>query len=114
MIYTMEKNLKYTGHEAVTISACQILPSTSFDVSENLRVLYVVEGEVSIQFTSGAKRLSRDAVEIIGINEPVRLFSQTDNTVLLFTVDGEFAKSRCERIDRMILNCSFDFIFYSF
>ena len=113
MIYTMGKNLKYTGQEAVTISACQILPSTSFDVSENLRVLYVVEGEVSIQFTSGAKRLSRDAVEIIGINEPVRLFSQTDNTVLLFTVDGEFAKSRCERIDRMILNCSFDFIFPS-
>ena len=109
----MERNLEYAGQRMIAISACQILLNTSFDVSEDLRVLYVVEGEVSIQFTSGAKKLSRDAVEIIGINEPVRLFSQTDNTVLFFTVDGEFAKSRCERIDRTILNCNFDFIFPS-
>ena len=54
----MERNLEYAGQRMIAISACQILLNTSFDVSEDLRVLYVVEGEVSIQFTSGAKKLS--------------------------------------------------------
>ena len=109
----MENRSEYGRQKMLTISACRILPNTAFDVSDNLRVLYVVKGEVSIQFTSGAKKLFRDDVEIIGIHEPVRLFSQENNAVLFFTVDGDFAKRRCDRIDRMILNCNFDFIFPS-
>lgn len=109
----MKRDLIYSNRQVINISAHQILPNELFDFSKNLRVVYVVDGEVSIQFTSGAKKLCRDGVEIIGINEPVRLSSHKKNTVLFFTIDGDFAKSLYERIDRMILNCNFNFIFPS-
>ena len=42
-----------------------------FHLSKNLRIIYVLKGELTLKFVAGAATVKEGSIEIININEPV-------------------------------------------
>lgn len=79
----------------------------SFHLSKNLRIIYVLKGELTLKFVAGKTTIKEGSIEIININEPVCFFAGTEgNVVLLFEIDGAFAKKMQPMIDRALYNCN--------
>lgn len=84
-----------------------------FHLSKNLRIIYVLKGELTLEFVAGKSTVKEGSVEIININEPVCFFDGTEgNVVLLFEIDGAGAKKIQPLIDRALYNCNTT-LFYS-
>ena len=96
-----------TGDNGLVIKALEIR-NKPFHVSENLRILYVLKGTLGLEFVAGRCYLTEGNIEIINIDEPVKLFSESgeENVVLVFEVERETAKSLQPLIDKALYNCS--------
>lgn len=78
-----------------------------FNLSRNLRIIYVLKGEVTLQFVAGKTSVKEGQMEIINIEEPVAVISGSEgNIVLLFEFDGTLAKKNQPAIDKALYNCN--------
>lgn len=85
-----------------------------YHINKNLRILYVLSGEIEVTWVSGKQKISQNEIEIINVNEPSQISKcGADNVVAIFEIDMEFAKKYCDDIDATIYNCNCDFFFPS-
>ena len=83
-----------------------------YHTSNDLRVIYILHGSITLEFIAGRYTLAEGQVEIINIYEPVQITGQGDNAVLFFDINGDLAKENCYMIDKGIFNCN-TVLFYS-
>lgn len=78
-----------------------------FHLSKNLRIIYVLKGELTLEFVAGQSIVREGSIEIININEPVCFLDGTEgNVALIFEIDGAVAKKMQPMIDRALYNCN--------
>ena len=66
-----------------------------YHTSNDLRVIYILHGSITLEFIAGRYTLAEGQVEIINIYEPVQITGQGDNAVLFFDINGDLAKENC-------------------
>lgn len=85
-----------------------------YHMNKNLRILYVLSGEIELSFVSGKQLIKQSEIEIININEPVAISKKTDdNAIAIYEIDMEFAKKYCDDVDTVTYNCNCAFFFPS-
>ena len=95
----------------IRISVQRVI-SYPFDyLSNELRIIWVLEGSLQVKFVSGIIELHANDAEIVNINIPVGLQATDKNLVAIFSIDSEFAKTHFGSIDKMSLNCNLNYIF---
>lgn len=96
-----------TDKKGLVIKALEIRHKP-FHVSENFRIIYVLKGSLCLEFVAGRYYLTEGNFEIINIDEPVKLFGETekDNIILMFEIERETAKSLQPLIDKALYNCN--------
>ena len=83
----------------IRISVQRVI-SYPFDyLSNELRIIWVLEGSLQVKFVSGIIELHTNDAEIVNINIPVGLQATDKNLVAIFSIDSEFAKRHFGTID---------------
>lgn len=95
-----------TESRELSIRAAEIRHK-AFHLSENLRIIYMLRGELVLEFVAGRSVVKEGNIEIININEPVSFYSGTEgNLALIFEFDKEAAKKAQPLIDKALYNCN--------
>lgn len=86
-----------------------------FHMEDCLRLIYIIKGNVKMVVVSGEWILNENDIEIININEPIKIQGISGNDiVLILTIDSQFAKKHCADIDRYTYNCNCSAFFKSY
>lgn len=76
----------------------------NFHCSDNLRLVWVLEGSIGMKFVGGDNKVKENEIEIININEPVEIYSERPNKVLIITISGDLCLKWNSEIDCRVLN----------
>ena len=78
-----------------------------FHLSKNLRIVYILKGQITLEFVAGKAEVREGEIEIININEPVAFSGGSPgNVILIFEFDSNAAKISQPRIDKALYNCN--------
>ena len=78
-----------------------------FHLSKNLRIVYILKGQITLEFVAGKAEVREGEIEIININEPVAFSGGSPgNVILIFEFDSNVAKISQPRIDKALYNCN--------
>jgi AraC-like DNA-binding protein len=85
-----------------------------FTCSDNLRIIMILKGCINVEFISGSAKYKQHFIDIIGINEPIKMSSSDrDNFVMTIEVNKEFIKEFYPDIEYSIFNCNNLRLFYN-
>lgn len=94
----------YNDNFDITVENITLYP---FHIKKSLRVIYVIKGSIKLIVVSGEWVLKENDIEIININEPIRIQGITDdNLIVVLSVDSQFAKKCDNEIDKYTYNCN--------
>lgn len=100
---------QYSGLYGIEAKRIDFYP---FHINPNLRIVYVLKGSIRLRWVSGEQTLTERQVEIININEPVKIEkTESDNLLLIFEFNAAKAKTYYHYIDRCTFNCNCAFFF---
>lgn len=95
-----------TGNRDLVIKAAEIRRKP-FHLCKNLRIVYVLKGEITLEFVAGKATVREGEAEILNIEEPVAFCGGTEgNAVLIFEFDGNAARAAQPLIDKALYNCN--------
>lgn len=101
----------YNKNFSITVENMTLYP---FHMEESLRVIHVVKGSIKLIVVSGEWVLNQNDIEIININEPIKIQGITeDNLVLVLSIDSQLAKKCNNEIDKYTYNCNCSAFFKS-
>src|SRR5690625_1984299 len=76
-----------------------------FHINNNLRVLYVVEGSIQINYVSGSMVLKQKDIECINSREPAEIEALTSsNVVIILEINIDYLQQINPNIGKMVLN----------
>ena len=95
-----------TRNRDLIIRAAEIR-NKPFHLSKNLRIVYILKGQITLEFVAGKAEVREGEIEIININEPVAFSGGSPgNVILIFEFDSNVAKISQPRIDKALYNCN--------
>ena len=78
-----------------------------YRVSKNMKFIYILEGSLSISFTSSKNTLEKNQVEIINVDEPYRLSTaDSECTIAILSLSRDFVTNYSNDIEDRIYNCT--------
>lgn len=83
------------------------LTESPFHVNNDFEIIYILEGSLSISFTSNSNILNAKKIEIININEPVKLTAfEKPCKIAILSLSREYIRLFSNQIENRIYNCS--------
>ncbi|MCH4886396.1 helix-turn-helix transcriptional regulator [Acidaminobacter sp. JC074] len=78
----------------------------SFSVKNELKLMMVLEGQITLRFTENCHVLTKHDIEIINFNEPHELKSKSDQSIVcILSISEEFINLYAPEIKNRIYNC---------
>ncbi len=85
-----------------------------FHIVSNFKIIYILKGSIKATRVSGEQIIRKEEIEIVNLNLPVSFEAvESDNLVLFFEIDLNFAKKYCDHIENRVFNCNCNLLFSS-